>query len=152
MSSEVKWEIPHTNERDKAAVLQVLADYQAAFSGHSPQSTQLFYHKPCMVIDAQRVVVLASDIEIEAFFTTAMQNLEARGWHHSQWNDVSAKQVDDSAVLVSTVAVRYMADGEELERVGATYVFRKTDPGWKIAVAIAHPPNKVLHFNASALG
>ena len=149
MSSEVEWEIPHTNEGDKATVLQVLADYQAAFSGHSPQSTQLFCHKPCMVIDAQRVIVLASPTEIEAFFASTMQNLEARGWHHSQWNEVSAEQLNDSAVLVSTVAVRYMADGEELERVGATYVFRKTELGWKIAVTIAHPPNKVLHFNAS---
>ena len=93
--------------------------------------------------------MLASDIEIEAFFTTAMQNLEARGWHHSQWHEVSAEQLGDRAVLVSTVAVRYMADGEELERAGATYLFRKTEPGWKMAVTIAHPPDKVLRFNAS---
>jgi hypothetical protein len=149
MSSEVEWEIPPANEGDKAAVLQVLADYQAAFSGHSPQSAQLFYHKPCMVIDAQRVVVLSSGAEIEAFFTSMMQRLEARRWHHSQWKDVSAEQLNDSAVLVSTVAVRYMADGKELERVGSTYVFQKTDLDWKIAVTIAHPPNKMLHFNAS---
>ena len=149
MSSEVEWEIPPTNEGDKAAVLQLLADYQAAFSGHSPQSTQLFYHEPCMLIDAQRVVVLASHAEIEAFFTSMMQSLEARGWHHSQWKEVFAEQLNDSAVLVSTVAVRYMADGKELERVGSTYVFQKTDLDWKIAVTIAHPANKILHFNAS---
>ena len=149
MSSKVEWEIPHTNEGDKAAVLQVLADYQTAFSGHDPQSTQLFYHEPCMVIEAQGVVVLASRTEIKAFFASAMQSLEERGWHHSQWNEVPVEQLSDSAVLVSTVAVRYMTDGEELEQVGATYAFRKTDLGWKIAIAIAHPPDTVLHFNAS---
>jgi hypothetical protein len=42
MSSEVEWEIPPTNEGDQAAVLHVLADYQTAFSGHSPQSSPLF--------------------------------------------------------------------------------------------------------------
>lgn len=149
MSSEVEGEIPLANEGDRAAVLQVLAEYQVAFSGHSPQSTQLFYHKPCMVIDAQRQDVLASPSQVEAFLGAAMQNLEARGWHHSQWKEVSAGKFNGSVVLVSTVAVRYMADGEELERVGATYVFRKTDVDWKIAVAISHPPNKILHFNAS---
>ena len=155
VESEVESETPDMDDGDKSAVLQVLADYQTAFSGHDPQKAQVFYHKPCMFIGEQRVAVLESNSEIEAFFASAMQALEARGWHHSEWNEVSVEQLSDSAALVSTVAVRYMTDGEELERVGATYAFRKTDLGWKIAVAIPHPPvlpqDTVLRFNAPSL-
>ena len=152
MHSRMESEIPRTDGGDKAAVLQALADYQTAFSGHDPQSTQLLYHKPCMVIEAERVVVLPSPTEIEAFFASTFQSLEARGWHHSEWIEVYFEQLSDSVAVVSTVAVRYMTDGEELERVGGTYTFRKTDHGWKIAMVVPHPPNTVLHFNAPSVG
>ena len=151
MPSRTEGQTPHTSEGEKAEVMQALADYQTAFSAHDPQSTQLSYHKPCMVLEPERVVVLASSTEIEAFFASAMQSLEARGWQHSQWIEVSVEQLSDGVALVSTVAVRYMTDGEELERVGATYAFRKTDIGWKIAVVIPHPQDKVLYFNAPPL-
>ena len=140
MSSETESETPDMYDGDKPALLQVLDDYQAAFSGHDPQGAQVFYHKPCMFIGEQQVAVLGSPSEIEAFFASTMQGLEARGWHHSEWNEVSVVQLSDSAALASTVAVRYLTNGEELERVGATYAFRKTDLSWKIAVVIPHPP------------
>jgi ketosteroid isomerase-like protein len=134
-------------EAARAAVVRVLADYQSAFSGHDPQGAQLYYDEPCMFVEAQRAVVLASRTEIEAFLASTMKSLEARGWSHSEWVEVNVKQLSDGVALVSTVAVRHMTDGEELERVGATYAFRKTDSGWKIAMAIPHPPDAVSRFD-----
>ena len=130
----------------RAAVERVLADYQGAFSGHDPQSAQLYYDEPCMFVEAQRVV-LASRAEIEARLASTIQGLEARGWSHSEWVEMNFKQLNDSVALVSTVAVRYMMDGEELERIGATYAFRKTGSGWKIATAIPHPPDAIPRFD-----
>jgi hypothetical protein len=47
--------------------------------------------------------------------------------------------------LASGVAVRYRADGQELERVGVSYVLHKADEDrWAIAVAVVHDTDKVV--------
>jgi hypothetical protein len=40
--------------------------------------------------------------------------------------------------------VRHKTDGSELETIGATYVLRKTEGEWKIAVVMGHPPANVI--------
>jgi len=42
--------------------------------------------------------------------------------------------------------VRYKADGQEVERVGWTYLLQKTSGGWKIVVLAAHPADTVLRL------
>ena len=49
--------------------------------------------------------------------------------------------------VVSTRTVRYKADGQELERIGFTYLLRKTNEGWKIAVLVGHDPANVLRLD-----
>ena len=53
------------------------------------------------------------------------------------------KSLSATATLVTGVAVRYKLDGQELERVGLTYVLHKGDTGWKIAVLIIHDTDEV---------
>ena len=149
MSNGWKSENSETDQGDEQAVLKALDDYQAAFSGHDPQRTQLSYHKPSIAFDQQdpqglRILQTAS--EIEAFVSSTFQRLEARGWQYSKWLNVSAKQLGASVVLVSTVAVRCLKNGGELERIGGTYLFRKSDLGWKIAVLISHPPETAINL------
>ena len=155
MSSEMESETSDMDDGDEPPFLQVLADYQAAFNRRDAPGSQAFYHKPCMLIGDQGVSVLGSPSEIEAFFASTIGDLLARGWHHSEWTEVSVQQLSDSAALVGTVTVRYLTNGEELERVGATYAFRKTDLGWKIAVLMPHAPDlpqdPVLRLSASSL-
>jgi hypothetical protein len=42
--------------------------------------------------------------------------------------------------LATGVALRYKTDGQELERVGVTYLLYKAESGWKIAVVVLHDP------------
>jgi hypothetical protein len=49
--------------------------------------------------------------------------------------------------VASGLYVRYKADGQELERIGATYVVHKARDGWKIAVLVAHDPGSVLRLD-----
>jgi cytochrome b subunit of formate dehydrogenase len=48
------------------------------------------------------------------------------------------KLLNATTMLVTGIAMRYKLDGQELERVGVTYVLHKADSGWKIAVLIGH--------------
>jgi hypothetical protein len=54
------------------------------------------------------------------------------------------KQLSAAASLASGVAVRYRADGQELERVGVSYVLHKADDRWTIAVTVVHDTDKVV--------
>ena len=58
---------------------------------------------------------------------------------NSNWGYV--KSLSSSAALVGGVAVRYKTDGQQLERVGSTYVLHKTGSVWKFAALIMHDPN-----------
>ena len=77
--------------------------------------------------------------------TPAIEGLQARGFGRSELRVRNVKTLSATATLVTGVAVRYKVDGQELERVGVTYVLHKTD-SWKIAVLIVHDANEVaLH-------
>jgi hypothetical protein len=54
------------------------------------------------------------------------------------------KQLSATDVLASGVAVRYKLDGQELERVGITYVLHKLEGNWKIAVMVIQGANPTL--------
>jgi ketosteroid isomerase-like protein len=52
--------------------------------------------------------------------------------------------LDQTTALASAVFVRHKTDGSELETIGVTYVLRKTEGEWKIAVNMRHPPANVI--------
>jgi uncharacterized NTF2-like protein DUF6841 len=99
---------------------------------------------PFVRISSQEVKVLPTMSEIEAFYGGVLRDLRARGYSHSTWSEQHVKLLDQSIALVSAVVVRHKMDGSELESIGATYVLRKTEGEWKIAVIIRHPPASVI--------
>jgi hypothetical protein len=135
-----------TSEQDRHAILQTLHSYQQGFSGSRPDIAQNAYHKPCSFVDEQEVVLLNTKLEIEKFLKSVIDGLKSRGWHHSQWKEIYIHPMDCQRAMVSTLAVRYKTGGTELERIGGTYVFRKTTAGWKIAMALSHPPGRVIRL------
>ena len=74
-------------------------------------------------------------------FRTAIDSLRARGFGRSELSVRRVESLSPSANLVTGVAIRYTVDGQELERVGVTYVLHNADSRWKIAVLIVHDPN-----------
>jgi hypothetical protein len=54
--------------------------------------------------------------------------------------------MSEDIALVSVSRVRYKTDGSELEQLGETYTFRKTEKDWKIVAAMVHDPDTVLRL------
>ena len=50
----------------------------------------------------------------------------------TEWAESHVKQLSDNLIVAGVVVVRYKADGQEVERVGWTYLLQKTSGGWKI--------------------
>ena len=75
------------------------------------------------------------------------ESLKAQGYGRSELADLRLKQVSAGLFVASGIAVRYKADGQELGRMGVTYVLRKTNEGWKLAALVGHDPGTALRLD-----
>ena len=95
-----------------------------------------------MLIGPQGMFAAPTHAVLATAFTFPMEDLRARGFGRSELSVQHTKTLSETAELVTGIAIRYQRDGQELERVGVTYVMHKNDTGWKIAVLILHDPGK----------
>jgi ketosteroid isomerase-like protein len=130
--------------REEEAITQTFTHYIQTFQRLDPHATLPYFHVPCMFIAAQGVRVLATAADVEALLAQVMEGLKARSYARSELMDFHVKQMSGNTALVSVSRVRYATDGRELERLGETYTLRRTEGGWKIAVAMIHDPDTVL--------
>ena len=130
---------------DEAAVSRVLTDYVSAFGTLDVRAILPYYHEPCLLVGPQGVVALPTRAAMVAAFTPMMEGLRERGYGRSELSMLHVRQLSPTAALASGVAVRYRADGQELERVGVSYVLHKADEDrWTIAVTVVHDTDKVV--------
>lgn len=129
---------------DKAAVIRVLDEYYRAFGTLDVQAILAYYHEPCLLVGPQGVVAVPTHAAMVAPFTTVMEGLRARGYGRSELSMPHIRQLSATATLASGVAVRYRTDGQELERVGVTYLLYKADDRWTIAATVTHDGDKVV--------
>ena len=125
------------------AIRRTYDEYFQVFQTLRPEAVASFYHVPCMALSPQGVSVMTTSEEVRALFRTMRTALQARHYARSERGDLQVKLLSDQTALVSTRVVRYATDGKELEQFGATYLFRRTEGGWKIAVITIHDPGAV---------
>ena len=135
-------------QNEKAAVTQVMNDYVRDFGSFDPQRVLPYYHEPLTTVTAARVIAMPGRTDIEATLLKPLfARLKEAGWNgRSEWTQLHVKQMSTGVAMASGLTVRHKADGQELERVAATYVLRKTNDGWKIAVLTVHDPGSVLRL------
>ena len=122
------------------AIRRTYDEYFKVFQTLRPEAVASFYNVPCLALSPQGVTVMTTSEEVRALFRTMRTALQVRDYARSERGDVQVTRLSDQAALVSTGVVRYATDGKPLERFGVTYIFRKTDGGWKIAVITIHDP------------
>jgi hypothetical protein len=123
------------------AVGQVIADYYRDFSTLNVQAILPYFNEPSLLVGPQGVIPIPNHAALAAVFGPVMEGLRAKGYGRSEFEPDYAKSLSSSAELIVGVAIRYNADGQQLERVGITYVLHKTASGWKFATVILHDPN-----------
>jgi ketosteroid isomerase-like protein len=139
---------PAEGQDDKTVLTQGLNDYASAFHNFDVQRVLRYYHEPLIVIGGPAVRVMATRADTEAWMKSFWARLRERGYARgSEFSPLHVKQVSTSVAVASAQFVRYKADGQELERIGATYVLHKTSDGWKIVVVVGHDPGGVLRLD-----
>lgn len=132
---------------DKAAVIQTLRDYYAASNKQDLPGMVSYYHEPVMFITARGAVSFPTHADVAPTLTQFFERLKALGVARSDWAGFHVKQLSDVLVVAGIAVVRYSAEGQELERVGWTYLLQNTTGGWKIAVLANHPSDTVLQVS-----
>lgn len=123
------------------AVNQVIADYYRDFSTLNVQAIVPYFNEPSLLVGPQGVIPIPDPAALVGVFGPVMEGLRAKGYGRSELELGYVKSLSLSAALIGGVAVRYKVDGQQLDRVGVTYVLHKTEGGWKFATVILHDPN-----------
>src|SRR4051794_21827986 len=132
--------IRHPDETEGEAPTKVLNEYYAAFSTLIVPAILPYFHEPSAVIGPAGVYTLPNHDALAEAFTPVMEGLRCRGFGRSELNVEKVLELSPTAALIGGVALRYKVDGQELERVGVTYVLHKSVT-WKIAVLVIHDPS-----------
>jgi ketosteroid isomerase-like protein len=129
------------------AVKQVLTDYYKAFSTLDVQSILRYFHQPALLIGPSGVIALPTPEAVVPIFGPVMENLRQRNYGRSELSLQQLRLLSATSAFATGAAIRYKDDGQEMERVGLTYLLHKGDSGWKFAVMALHDTDKVATGN-----
>jgi ketosteroid isomerase-like protein len=114
--------------------------YVRAFEALDPDAILPFYDEPCLSISPQGSVPLLTHADVKQFFQPLMADLRKQGYAASEFPQLRGTLLSQTLTLVSGNGVWRKRGGEELRRFGLTYLLRRTDRSWRIAVAAIHDP------------
>jgi ketosteroid isomerase-like protein len=129
------------------AIKQVIIEYYKVFSTLNVQSILRYLHRPALLIGPSGVIALPTAEAIAPIFGPVMESLRQRNYLRSEFSQQHLRLLSATSALVTGMAIRYKTDGQELERVGLTYLLHKGDDGWKFAVMALHDTDKVMASN-----
>ena len=123
---------------DTTTVTEFLNAYYRTFSTLNVESIAPFYHEPCFFVFPQDVMAARTHDTVKEVFKTIARDLHSKGYGRSELTQLNLERMSETATLATGVAVRFTVDGQELERAGVTYILKKSDNEWRIAVTVIH--------------
>ena len=129
-----------------AAIDRTMRSYYAAVSQGDAAAAARHFTAPAMFLTQKGTWSPATTAQIEASYVAMLRDYQAQGYSHSTWSESHMKLLGEATALASFVVVRHRTDGTEIGTFGFTYLLRKVDGAWLIAVVIGHPPHDVLRF------
>jgi uncharacterized NTF2-like protein DUF6841 len=118
------------------SVNQVIADYYRDFSTLNVQAILPYFNEPSLLVGPQGVIAIPNHEALVAVFGPVMEGLRGKGYGRSEFELDYAKSLSSTAALIGGIAVRYNTAGQQLERIGITYLLHKTENGWRFAAVI----------------
>jgi ketosteroid isomerase-like protein len=117
---------------------EFLNRYYTTFSTLDLEAIAPFFNEPCLFISPQGVLACPTRESVKEAFKTIAEGLRAKGYGRSELANLNMKAMSETTVLATGTAVRYKADGLELEHVGVTYILQQSSGGLRIAVTVIH--------------
>jgi ketosteroid isomerase-like protein len=116
--------LPATLASEKDAIHKAVSGYYDAVS-RSAAEAAAFYGEPALLVLPNQVRVLATRADVEDFLAKLLAGLKPLGYSYSKLLDPRVKLLNATTAIYSTIAIRFKADGSEMQRAGFTYLLQK---------------------------
>jgi ketosteroid isomerase-like protein len=132
-----------TLDSERVSIQKALSDYADAFS-RSAAEAATFYGEPTLLVLPNQVKVLSKRADVEDLFAKTLAGLTPLGYSYSKFVDPRIRLLNATTAICSAVAVRFKADGTEMQRLGVTYLLHKDNSDWKIHELIPTDLDKLV--------
>ncbi len=113
--------------------------YMQALETLDPEAALPFYHLPGMFITPQGVFVMPDTNTARSLLSQFMDQLRSQSYRRTELMGLTVRQLSPDLASFSGTFVRSNTRGEEITRVGFTYMMRNAG-SWKIIVAALYEP------------
>jgi len=117
--------------------LEAIHEYYKAFSTLDLSAIVSYFCEPNVTVARQGVILAADRAALADSMAPLVPSLRSRGYGRSEFVQRQVTMLGERDALVRGVAVRYTAEGSELEQVPLSYLVHRDDKDWKIAVLLA---------------
>jgi ketosteroid isomerase-like protein len=135
------------HQSELAAANRALRSYYDAVAGGDATAAARCFTAPAMFMTPRGSGTAATTELVETSLAATLRDFKTQDYSHSTWSESHTKLLGDATALTSLIVVRHRSDGTEIGTFGFTYVLRKIDGEWKIAVLIGHPPDDVVRVD-----
>jgi NTF2-like protein (DUF6841) len=113
--------------------------YLQAFETLDPEMALPFYHLPSMFIASHGVFPVPDTNTARALLSQFMGQLRNQSYRRTEVVGLTVRNLSQDLASCAGTFVRFNASGEEISRIGFTYIMRNAG-SWKIIVAAVHDP------------
>lgn len=102
------------------------------------------FHVPLIYLSPEGAQVDATPAEVTARTEASLKRLLESGWDRSEFPSPNVCVLNAGSAIASGKFYRYKKDGSVLSENGVTYIFGKTEKGWRIVSYGGHALDRVV--------
>lgn len=127
-----------------AALDEFFESYRNAYTTLDLESVLAHYTVPLLSVTADDLFWLTAEDDLESMMGAYLETLREREYDRGEIDALTYHFLSERDVLASSAWTRYTSDDDVLERLGTTYLCRRTDDGWRIVALVLHDPEAVI--------
>src|SRR5215467_9306777 len=107
------------------SALEAVHEYYSVFSTLDMNAIVSCYCEPCMTIAPQGVSLAANHAMLADSLAPLVGGLKAKGYGRSEFVQPHVTMLGETDALVRGVAIRYTAEGPEMEQIPISYLMHR---------------------------
>ena len=118
--------------------------YREAYTNLDIDAIVDHYTVPMLSVTEKGLYWLSLEEDVRKVMGAYLDTLREREYDRGRIDSIAYHHLTDRDVIASSTWTRFTTDDEVLERLGTTYLLRRTDEGWQIAMTLLHGPGTAL--------
>ena len=121
---------------EKKEVMELLDNYSKAFMTFEPKSVIDYFNQPMLYLSDDGANVFKNKEEITTFLKNYMTNLKDKEYAQDELSNFNIITLTTTVAVTAFNLVRVNKAGEAFDRMGAMYMWRKSDGRWRLIIGV----------------